>query len=330
MSKIATVTAPTKSAHPLPATVELRQYRWQYLVGVVSYHLIALLAFVPAFFSWSGVIATCVGVYIFGTLGINLCYHRLLTHRGFRCSSTLEHFFALLGVCCVQDTPAHWVAIHRIHHQHSDEQPDPHTPLVNFFWGHIGWLMVENRDLDRRTMFERYVKDLLRDPFYLRLERNLFWVWINVAHWVVFFALGAAIGWFTSHNVQSTLLTGASVLLWGVFVRTVLVWHITWSVNSLSHMWGYQNYETGDDSRNNFFVGIVSNGEGWHNNHHAQPRAAAHGHRWWEFDVTYITIRMLQAVGLVWDVVLPNLEQASTTSPHTNPTSNTNADCPKV
>jgi stearoyl-CoA desaturase (delta-9 desaturase) len=280
------------------------------LIGVVSIHAIALFAFCPALFRVSSVIATFAGLYVFGTLGINLCYHRLLTHRGFRCSRTLEHFLALLGICCFQDTPAHWVAVHRMHHQHSDESDDPHSPLVSFLWSHMGWLWLENRDFRRVAILERYVKDLLRDRFYLRLERPTWLAAIHVSQWAIFFLLGAGISWMSGRRPDETIMAGVSMLVWGVFVRTVLVWHITWSVNSITHLWGSRRYETGEGSRNNWLVGIISNGEGWHNNHHAQPRAASHGHYWYELDVTFLTIRLLSRLGLVWEIVLPDLPLA--------------------
>lgn len=283
---------------------------WPYAVSLVAYHLLALLAFVPWFFSWTGVVLAFAGLYVFGTLGINLCYHRLLTHGGFKCPKWLEHTFAMLGVCCLQDTPARWVAIHRLHHQHSDEQPDPHSPLVRFFWGHMGWLLVENRDINNAGTYDRYARDILKDPFYFRLERNLMWVWVNVAQMAVFFAAGLAIGWATTGVYAAGVQFGLSLLVWGVLLRTVAVWHITWSVNSLAHIWGYRNYHTDENSRNNWFVALVSNGEGWHNNHHADQRSAAHGHRWWEFDVTWLTIRLLRAVGLAKDVIEPNARLA--------------------
>jgi stearoyl-CoA desaturase (delta-9 desaturase) len=153
-------------------------------------------------------------------------------------------------------------------------------------------------------LYERYAKDLLRERFYMNLERRLLWVWINLGQWLAFFALGFIIGLATTGvDWSASLQFGLSLLVWGVFVRTVLVWHITWSINSVTHLWGYRNYDTDENSRNNLLIGFISNGEGWHNNHHAQPRAAAHGHKWWEFDVTYLTIQALQLVGLAWKVV---------------------------
>jgi stearoyl-CoA desaturase (delta-9 desaturase) len=304
-----------------PVTTARGRLRWRYVVAIVSMHLLALLAFWPALFSWSGVIAVAIGKFLFATLGINVCYHRLLAHRSFRCRRGFEHFLALLGVCSLQDTPLKWVAAHRMHHQHSDEQSDPHSPLVSFFWSHMGWLWIENDELTRLENFGPYVKDLRSDRFYVRLERDGFWLAIQLAQWVGYFLVGAAIGWFSSGQLGETLRMGASLLVWGVFVRTVLVWHITWAVNSVTHVWGYRNYATNDASRNNWLVGLLSNGEGWHNNHHAQPRAAAHGHRWWEVDVSFLTLRLLNALGVVWDLVLPKLDGAGANPPANRPRS---------
>lgn len=293
---------------PPPSTLGPGRFVWPYVFAFSLYHSLALLAFVPWLFSWIGLATALLGLYVFGTLGVNLCYHRLLTHRSFRCPKWLEHGLAILGVCCLQDTPARWVAVHRMHHQHSDEPTDPHSPLVTFFWGHMGWLLVPNQELSRLSLYEHYAKDLLRERFYKNLERDVLWVWINLMQWVVFFAVGFGLGWALSGELMGGLQLGLSLLVWGVFVRTVLVWHITWSVNSVTHLWGYQNYKTNENSRNNVFIGLVSNGEGWHNNHHAQPRSAAHGHKWWEFDVTYITIWLLAKVGLARDIVPINHE----------------------
>jgi stearoyl-CoA desaturase (delta-9 desaturase) len=216
-----------------------------------------------------------------------------------------ERLLALLGVCTMQDTPACWVAMHRIHHQHSDHQPDPHSPLVTFFWGHFGWLMFENREFTNVHDYQRFTRDLLKDPFYMNLERRSNWLKIYIAVAMLYPIVGFLIGWITSGNLWGGVQFGASLLVWGVFVRTVLNWHITWSVNSVTHVWGYRNYETKDNSRNNWIIGLISNGEGWHNNHHADQRAAAHGHRWWEFDVSWLTILAFEKLGLVSDVVRP-------------------------
>ena len=295
------------------ATLNPTTIRWRYVIGVPGIHLLACLAFVPWFFSWTGVVLCILGLYVFGTLGINLCYHRMLTHQGMTAPKWFEHGLALLGVCTMQDSPACWVAMHRIHHKYSDERPDPHSPWVNFFWGHCGWLLVENRDFLNINYYQKYSRDILRDPFYMKLERNRKWLWVYVAHTVLFFLVGLAVGWLQTGVAMQAVQFGASLVVWGVFARTVLTWHITWSVNSVTHVWGYRNYETNDNSRNNILVGLWSNGEGWHNNHHADQRAASHGHRWWEFDVTWLTIRVLEKIGLVKNVVRPRSWNKATT-----------------
>jgi stearoyl-CoA desaturase (delta-9 desaturase) len=271
--------------------------------AIAATHLVALLAFVPWLFSWTGLVVAFLGLYVFGTLGISLCFHRLLTHRSLACPKWLEHSLAILGLCCVQDTPARWVGIHRRHHEHADEQPDPHRPLAGFLWAHIGWMVYRNRDLTRLKLVSRYSKDILRDPFYARLEQNFRWVRVVLVSWLCFFGGGFFIELHLHGNGLQAAQFGLSILVWGVFVRTVLVWHITWAVNSVTHLWGYRNYETSDSSRNNVLIGLLSNGEGWHNNHHADPRSARFGRRWWELDVTWLTIRLLSGLGLVRKVV---------------------------
>ena len=297
--------APRIGSLPLPAGAERRVWIWPYFTGLGLYHLLVPLAFMPWFFSWTGVVLALLGLYVYGTLGINLCYHRILTHRGLTVPKWLERIFATLGVCCLEYTPARWIAVHRMHHQHSDEQRDPHSPLVTPLWGHMGWLVVENRDTADAAMYERYARDILKDPYYFALERKLRFVWINLTLWLVYFVAGFVAGWFMYEALIPAVQFASSVWLWGVIVRTVAVWHISWSVNSVSHLWGYKTYETDDNSRNNVFVAWISNGEGWHNNHHADPAAASHGHQWWEFDVTWMTVWLLERIGLAKNVVRP-------------------------
>lgn len=278
---------------------------WPYVVGITGIHLAALSGAIPWLFSWSGVVVMFISLYVFNTLGINLCYHRLLTHQGLKVPKWLERTLTTLGVLCLQDTPARWVAIHRIHHKHSDEEFDPHSPWVTLFWGHLGWLLYENRELSRLSTYERYARDILRDRYYMWMERNVMWFMMYLGLLGVYFAGGFAAGWLMEGTLLGATQFGLSIMIWGVLIRTVLAWHITWAVNSLSHRWGYRNYETGENSTNNWFVALISNGEGWHNNHHADQRSAAHGHRWWEFDVTWITILFLEKIGLAKDVVRP-------------------------
>ena len=302
--------SPTRMS--VPATAQPIRLLWRYSIALMIVHLLALLAFVPWLFSWTGVILAVLGHFVFGMLGITIGYHRLLTHQGFTCPKWLEYTFAMLGICCLQDSPARWVAVHRMHHKHSDEQPDPHSPFVGFFWSHVGWLLVANRDHDHVTHYERYARDLLRDRFYLRLERYQLWFYVYGAHVLLFLLGGLAFGWLATGQYFAGLQFGLSLLVWGVFVRTVFVLHGTWAVNSVTHLWGYQNYNTGDNSRNHWLVALLSHGEGWHNNHHADQRSAQHGHKWWEFDMAYRVICILELVGLAKDVKRPNKPSAST------------------
>ena len=281
------------------------------LAVIIALHLLALLGCVPWLFSWSGLAWALAGLYLFGTLGVNIGYHRLLTHRGFVCPRWLEHGLALLGACCWQGSPMSWVAIHRMHHQHSDEPDDPHSPRTSFFWSHMGWFLIYDPAIYNLSTYDRYARDLLLDRFYKWLERPVVWRNLHRAQWAVFVCLGALVGGLATWSPTGAVQLALSWLVWGVFVRTVAVWHITWSVNSVTHLWGYRNFDTHDDSRNNWLVGLISNGEGWHNNHHAQPRCAAHGQRWWEVDVSYCTIRLLERVGLAWGVVRPGHRRLS-------------------
>ena len=288
---------------PLPSGASQRQINWRYASAVGSYHLLALLALLPWFFSRTGVALAMIGVFVFGSGGINLCYHRLLSHRSFSCPLWLEHTLAMLAVCCVQDTPARWVATHRMHHHRADDQADPHSPLVNLFWSYIGWLFLENTDLCRGVAYDRYARDIVRDKFYRWIERAV--VWITLGQSLVYFAFGFLVELLLGGTLSEAAQFGASIWLWGVVIRTILVWHITWCGNSFPHLFGYRNYETDDNSRNNMLVAIITNGEGWHNNHHADPSSASNQHRWWEFDLTYLFLRLLVLLGFAWDVQLP-------------------------
>ena len=300
-----TSTAPQLEHFAVPAGVRTKQLIWSYVIAFSVMHALLPLAFVPWFFSWTALIATPVLIYIFATLGVNLTYHRILTHRGLALPKWLERTFATFGMCCLTESPARWVAIHRMHHQFSDQQPDPHSPLAGFFWAHMEWLVRPNHDTSTAEMYDRYARDLIRDPYYFRCERNGWWWQIYVAHVAIIFLAGLAAGYLWMGTWMGGLQLASSLIVWGVIVRTVYVWHVTWAVNSFAHVQGYRNYETSDASRNNWWVALATNGEGWHNNHHADQVACAHGHRWWEFDVTYITVCILEFVGLATNVKRP-------------------------
>jgi stearoyl-CoA desaturase (delta-9 desaturase) len=285
--------------------------KWRYASPIILIHLIALLAFLPWFFSWTGVLLAILGFYVFGAIGMNVGYHRLLTHRSFTCPRWLELLLATLGACCMEESPTIWAAWHRLHHHASDKERDPHSPLASFLWGHIGWLMIKSDNADAGSLKRRYAPDLMDDPFYQWLEASDNWIKVALAGWACFLIAGFAAVVGRGGATPDAVQFGSSLVIWACAVRTVFVWHLTWSVNSVTHLWGYRNYETPDNSRNNVLIGLLAGGEGWHNNHHAAPTSARHGHRWWEIDVAWLTIRVLMLLGLATNVSLPSPKLAA-------------------
>jgi fatty-acid desaturase len=259
-------------------------------VGWIGFlHFSALAA--PFCFTWQGLIVAVVLFWLTASLGICLGYHRLLTHASYQTYPLIRRLLAVLGTLAGEGSPLFWVAAHRKHHRFSDQEGDPHSPRDGAWWSHIFWLFPCREALWQETV-DRYAKDLKRDPFMRFLDATfIFW---HLALGITLFAVGW-IGW--------DLATGVSMVVYGMFLRLVCVLHITWLVNSAAHIWGYRNYETKDDSRNLWWVGLLASGEGWHNNHHAFPGRARHGHRWWEFDLTYCTIRLMERTGLAWKVL---------------------------
>jgi stearoyl-CoA desaturase (delta-9 desaturase) len=249
-------------------------------------HLVALLAFVPAFFSWNAVVAAAILGYVTGGIGVTLGYHRMLTHRSLQMPKLLEYAITFLGVLALQGGPIAWVATHRRHHARSDKEGDPHGMDRGFWWAHVGWLYLPNPARPTIAEQRRLAPDLSADPFYRFLDKTAA-LW-QIALAAVLFAIG---GW--------------SLVVWGIFARLVATYHITWFVNSASHLTGYRTFRTGDLSTNNWWVALLAWGEGWHNNHHAFPFSARHGLRWFELDLTWFTIRVLKLVGIVRNVKLP-------------------------
>jgi stearoyl-CoA desaturase (delta-9 desaturase) len=255
-------------------------------IGLGIVHLGALCAFIPGTFSWGAVVAMLVLYYITGAWGITLGFHRTLTHRSLRVRRGLEPILAIVGTLALQGGPIEWVATHRAHHAHTDREGDPHDIHRGAWWSHMAWLYRRNEARLSRAEQERLAPDLASSRFYQFLERTyLLW---QVALGIVLFAIG---GW--------------SFVIWGVFVRIVVTYHITWLVNSAAHMTGYQTFRTNDKSTNNWWVAILAWGEGWHNNHHAFPFSARHGLRWFEFDATWCTIKVLAWLRLARDIKLP-------------------------
>lgn len=301
-------TAPAATPTPITAspqaaaTVHKRRVFWFY-AAIVTVHLLALFAFVPGYtLVWWGVPVLLVGNFIFGSVGINLGYHRMLTHSAAKFPKLLERLWVLCGACSMEGSPLWWVCTHRMHHQHSDDEGDPHSPQERFYWGHMEWIYTADERRQRLDTYARYVPDLMGDKFLRWLHKGEKWLLVWAAHVVLLTGIGFGAGFLFFEDADAALLFGLQWFLWAVIVRTVYVWHITWLVNSAAHRWGYRSYETNDRSTNNWFVALLTNGEGWHNNHHAAPRACSQGHRWWELDLTFTFVRLLQLVGLAWDV----------------------------
>jgi fatty-acid desaturase len=253
-------------------------------------HVGALAA--PWFFTWTGLALAIVLHWLTGGIGICLCFHRLITHSSFRTYRPIRYVLVWIGGLAGEGACLYWVANHRKHHAFSDRIGDPHSPLDGPWWSHVFWMMADVPVDEKAALYRRWIPDL-RDDRGLRFLERTFLVWHVLLGLFLF-----GVGYFSSGSYLA-----CSLVAWGLFARLVFVLHSTWLVNSASHIWGYRNYPTTDDSRNNWWVAALTYGEGWHNNHHAYPRMARHGHRWWEIDLTFLTIRLLEKLGLAWDVV---------------------------
>lgn len=257
-------------------------------VVLVWFHLQAIAAF--WYFSWTNVLVA-LGLYcVAGGLGISMGYHRLHTHRGFKTYKWFEYFLAICGTLTLEGGPIFWVAIHRLHHQHSDQPEDPHSPRVSGFWAHLGWIIFGEARHNDTAQMARYAPDLGKDPFYR---------WLTRYHWVPLTVLGFLL----------LAIGGWGLVNWAIFLRVVLGLHSTYLVNSATHMWGNRRFATRDDSRNLWWVALLTFGEGWHNNHHAHPTSSRHGLAWYEFDSTWLLLKALRSVGLVWDVRVARVSQ---------------------
>ena len=229
------------------------------VIAMTAFHVGAVAAFF--YVDWGAILATVALWYIAGSLGIGMAYHRLLTHRGYKTPKWVEYFLTICGTLALEGGPIFWVATHRIHHQHSDNEGDPHTPREGTYWAHMGWILTGRAMHHDTQVLRRYVPDLAKDPFHVALT-----TW----HWVPQVVVGLGLLAFG----------GIPYVLWGVFFRTTFGLHCTWLVNSATHIWGSRRFQTRDDSTNNWLVALLSFGEGWHNNHHAHPVSARHGLAW--------------------------------------------------
>ncbi|KAM0046002.1 putative fatty acid desaturase domain, acyl-CoA desaturase [Helianthus debilis subsp. tardiflorus] len=252
-------------------------------VGMLGVHLLALFA--PFTFTWGAFWAGFTTYVLCGMFGITLSYHRNLAHHSFKLPKWLEYIFAYLGVLSFQRDPIFWVSMHRYHHQFVDSEKDPHSPIFGFWFSHMGWIF------DSGYIFEKYqerknVEDLKNQAFYRFIKRTY------ILHPFAFATLIYVFGGFT-------------YLVWVVGVVAIWGYHMTFLVNSACHIWGNQTWNTGDLSKNNWWVALVTFGEGWHNNHHAFEYSARLGLEWWQIDFCWYVIRLLEAIGLATNVKLP-------------------------
>lgn len=270
---------------PLPFTLS-----WVNVAFFGTFHILAMLA--PFCFSWSALGVMIFLHWLFGSIGICLGYHRLLTHRSFQLPKWLEYAIAILGALAMQGGPIFWVAGHRLHHAHTeDPDRDPYSSQRGFWWSHMLWILYPRAEFFEEQHYKKFASDLYRNSFYRWLNRNFLMLQIPVG--VLLYALG---GW--------------SFVIYGVFLRAVILWHTTWFINSAAHLRGYRSFELKDSSRNLWWAAILTYGEGWHNNHHAHPNVAKAGYSWWEIDMTWWAIKTLQTLGLAKKVVMPPTSNA--------------------
>ena len=277
--------------------IERTGVNWGTTVTVISFHLAAVAALFM--FTWGGLLAFVGLTLLAGAPGIGIGYHRLLTHRGFKTPKAVEYFLTVCGMLSLQSGAINWVATHRIHHAHTDGPGDPHTPRDGAWWAHIGWIFTGTAQQHDEAVLRRYAPDLMKDPVH---------VWLNRLFFVPLIITGALLLAFG----------GWSMLFWGVFLRVTVAWHVTWLVNSATHMFGTRRFETSDDSTNHWLIAFLTYGEGWHNNHHAHPRSAKHGLAWYEFDLNWVLIRGMQMLGLASDIKLTKLSEPAAREATTN------------
>jgi stearoyl-CoA desaturase (delta-9 desaturase) len=269
------------------AAAKHERLNWTTTIVMSLFHVGAIAALFV--FSWKALFVALFLYWVTVGLGISLGYHRLHTHRSYKIPKLLEYFFAVCGASTLEGGPIFWVATHRIHHQKSDQEGDPHSPHDGAWWSHVGWILVGEAKHNNTAMMSKYAPDLAKDRFY---------VWLNNYHWVPVLALAVVL----------FAMGGLPFVLWGMCVRIVVGLHATWLVNSATHMWGSRRFATRDDSKNNWWVALLTFGEGWHNNHHAHPTSARHGLAWYEFDLSWIELKVLKSLGIAKSVHVANTE----------------------
>ncbi|QDT38531.1 acyl-CoA desaturase [Stratiformator vulcanicus] len=264
-----------------PDRLKWSEVDWPITAWIVGMHAGALAA--PFFFTWQALAAAVVLHWMTMSIGICLGYHRFLAHRSLKLRHPADWFVIFCGVISGEGTPLRWAATHRLHHQQSDQHGDPHAPNEGAWWAHILWMFLKRPQAEADMLLDHYAPELKDRKLLLMYEKT--YVWWLIGTGVILYAIG-----------------GIPMVLWALCLRMVCGYHSTWFVNSATHLWGYRNYESRDESKNLWWVAIAAYGEGWHNNHHAHPSNARAGHKWWEFDPTYWVICGLKATGLAYDV----------------------------
>ena len=256
-------------------------------------HAVCLAAFfLPFHWYW---VALAVGMYYLRMFGVTAGYHRYFSHRSYKLHRVSQFLMACLAESSAQKGVLWWASHHRVHHATSDTPEDIHSPMQKgFWWSHVGWVLSGKYD----EYDENLIRDFAKFPELRWISEHFLVppVTLGVASFVGGFLFGGWIGAW-------------SALVWGFFISTVACWHGTYTINSLSHVWGGRRFETSDDSRNNFVLALITMGEGWHNNHHHRMYATRQGLRWYEIDMTYYLLRMMSWVGLAWDLREPREEQ---------------------
>ncbi len=265
------------------------QRRWGTIGFMIIIHVLSIVALFPGFWSFQAFTGFLVLYWITACLGVTLGYHRLLSHRAFRVPRWLERFFATCGALSCQHGPIDWVGLHRHHHKFSDTDADHHNSKKGFWWSHMGWMF---ESIPAMRAVPRLTGDLSIDPYYCWLNKNFLLLQIPLG--ILLFCIGINSG-----------VGGWSMVLWGIPLRLVFVYHVTWLVNSATHRWGDVVFESGDGSKNNPWVAALTFGEGWHNNHHAFPHSARQGIYPGQVDLTWQHIRLLRTLGLATKIKLP-------------------------
>jgi sn-1 stearoyl-lipid 9-desaturase len=261
---------------------------WNTTIFMILFHAGAVASLFM--FSWKFLPALLLLWWVSGSLGIGMGFHRLLTHRGYKTPKAVEYFLTFCGLLALEGGAINWVVTHRIHHANTDDSGDPHTPRDGRWWSHMGWILRGTAQQHPDSQMQRYAPDLMKDPVQ---------VWMNRLYFVPLILSGLVL----------LAVGGWSLMFCGVFLRVTIGLHFTWLVNSATHLWGTRRFETNDDSTNSWWVALLSFGEGWHNNHHAHPRAARHGLTWYEIDINWYGIRALQMLGLAKGIRLISKDQ---------------------